>query len=551
MRKIVVATLCLIMAAGQARAQSAHDFEMGKNMEIFMNIFRDANIFYVDSTDPGKMIRDAADGMLSKLDPYTEYIPESEKDDLEFITTGKYGGIGALIRKSGEWVEISEPYYNSPADKAGLLAGDRILEVDSHAVNSQDLTKVSGMLKGTPGTIVTLKIRPINDTTDTKTVEIKREKIAVPSVPYSGMISDSVGYIKLTGFTEESSQEVRSAFEKLRSENKLSGLVLDLRNNGGGLLSEAARIVGIFVPRNTEVVEIRGKVKEYDSKYKTTSPPIDTKLPIAVLINSSSASASEITAGALQDLDRAVIIGQRSFGKGLVQAPRPIGYNSFLKVTTAKYYIPSGRGTQALDYTHRREDGSVGHVPDSLISEFRTANGRKVYDGGGINPDVKVEPKSYSKFTVIISALGYIDDFANRYAVDNQPVKDGFTVTDGIYDQFKSYMSDKEFEFESATSVILNELRQIAEREKYNGRIAAELDAIAEKIKDDKNAELNTFAPEIKEIIGEAIMNRWFYYQGRVRYSLKNDKEAARAIEVLSDRELYNKIITTQDTEKY
>ena len=551
MRRILTVSLLAVLTITVVRGQdNARDFEIAKSMEIFMNVFRDVNLFYVDSTDPGKMLKDAAEGMLENLDPYTEYIPESDKENLDIITTGAYGGIGALIRRSGEWVEISEPYYGSPADKAGLRAGDRILEIDSQSAHMQEVGQISGRLKGVPGTTVTLLIRPVEDTATNRKVEIKREKIVLPSVPYYGMLDNSTGYIKLDNFTDESSREVRSALEKLRSGNNLSGLVLDLRNNGGGLMSEAVKIVGMFVPRGTPVVETRGKIKEYDSYYKTTGSPIDTKLPLAVLINSASASASEIVAGALQDLDRAVIIGQRSFGKGLVQVPRPVGYNSFLKLTTAKYYIPSGRCIQAVDYTHRREDGSVGRVPDSLITEYHTTHGRKVYDGGGVNPDVKIESQYMVKFAAILSALGFIDDFANRYAVENEPVAEGFTVDDATYGRFGEYVESKNFDVETGTSHALRELRKVAEREKYDERIAAEIEAIADKIRDDKTADLKQFAPELKEMIAGAVVNRWYYYPGRIKYMIATDPLAAEAVKVLSDPALYDEITTARDTQK-
>lgn len=535
---------------GQNKTQNSLDYEIGKNLEIFSNLFRDANLFYVDSTNPGTMIKSAANAMLGKLDPYTEYIPASERDDFEFMTTGKYGGIGALIRQRGEWVEISEPYQDSPSDRAGLKAGDRLIEINDSLLRGMSTQRVSNMLKGPAGTTLHIKIRPIEDTTTIRALEIKRQRIVVPGVPYSGMVNDSIGYISLNTFTEDCAAEVATAFEKLRKDPKLSGLILDLRNNGGGLVNEAVKLVSLFVPRSTKVVDIKGKIKETDKTYSTSSHPIDTKIPLAILINRSSASASEIVAGSLQDLDRAVVIGQRSFGKGLVQSTRNIGYNSMLKITTAKYYTPSGRCIQAIDYSHRNEDGSVGHVPDSLIKEFGTKLGRKVYDGGGINPDIKVDPEYYSKFTAILLASGYMDDFTNSYAAHSRIDPDNFSVDDSLYSHFLEFMKDKPIEFESATEQKLKEVKLWAEREKYLDRIKELLDTISEKIKDDKMAELRTFAPEIKEVMTSEIITRKAYSSASIKHSLKTDKEVRRAVEILENQSLYKQIVTTQDTEK-
>lgn len=540
-----------------AIASQRRDLEIGRSMETFFNIFREVSLYYVDTTSPAEMVKEAGNAMLEGLDPYTEYLPAEEMADFETLTTGKYAGLGALIRKSsdGKWVEVAEPYKGTPSDKAGLKAGDRILSVDGVDMTGREVAFASDRMRGKAGTTATLVVRPIADTTATKTVTLKRERIAVPAVPYYGWIKDSVGqdsvgYIRLNSFTENCAAEVRAALLSLQqNQAPLKGLILDLRDNTGGILGEAVKIVGLFTPRNTTVVTTRGRVPEMNATYRTVGEPVAPTVPLAVLINSASASASEIVAGSLQDLDRAVIIGQRSFGKGLVQSTRPVGENGYVKLTTAKYYTPSGRCIQAMDYSHRNEDGSVGVLPDSLIRSFRTAGGRTVYDGGGIMPDYKTEVDYFGKFTIILLGSGYIDDFANRYAIEHRPSRD-FAIDDSTYAAFCAMMADKPIAFESGTERLLEQLRKVAEREKYSERIAGELEGIALKIKDDKAAELKAFAPEIRNVLADAIMTRWFYDAGRLEYMLRRDKTARQAADILLDRGEYTRIITTQDTDK-
>lgn len=542
-------------------AAQRRDLEIGRSMETFFNIFREVNLNYVDTTSPARLVKEAGNAMLEGLDPYTEYLPAEEMADFETMTTGKYAGLGALIRKSsdGRWIEVAEPYRGTPSDKAGLKAGDRIISVDGIDMQGREVAFASDRMRGKAGTIATLVIRPIADTTATKTMTIKRERISVPAVPYYGWIRttdrqggvDSVGYIRLNSFTENCAAEVRTALTALQHQagGILNGLILDLRDNTGGILGEAVKIVGLFVPRNTTVVTTKGRVPEMNSTYRTVGEPVAPTTLLAVLINSASASASEIVAGSLQDLDRAVILGQRSFGKGLVQSTRPVGENGYIKLTTAKYYTPSGRCIQAVDYSHRNEDGSVGSVPDSLIASFRTAGGRMVYDGGGIMPDVKLPAEYLGKFTAILLGSGYIDDFANRYAVGHAPTRD-FAVDDSLYAAFCDFMADKPIAFESATSRLLGQLRKMAEREKYSERIQGELDTIAEKIKDDKAAELKAFGPEIRDALADAVMTRWYYDAGRIEYMLRRDKTVQRAADILTDKSEYTRIVTTQDTDK-
>lgn len=558
MKKLILTVLALGFALGavaqQGKKNTERDMELSRQMEILLSVYRDANLLYVDSTKADKMTQDALKAMLSKLDPYTEYIPAQDMDEFEFQTTGKYGGIGSLIRQRGvgdkSWVEISEPYEGTPSDKAGLKAGDRLLEIDGVSLQGLGSPKVSSMLKGDPDTKFTLKYRPLADTMTTRTVELTRRRIAVPSVPYYGVLDGDIAFIRLNTFTEGSAKEVREALAKLKTEKPIKGLVLDLRGNGGGIVGESIDIINLFVPRGVQALKIQGRVPQLGATFTTRMEPIEKDLPLVVMINSSSASASEIVAGALQDLDRAVIVGQRSFGKGLVQSPRPVPYNGMLKITTAKYYTPSGRCIQALDYTHRREDGSVGTIPDSLIKTYTTSGGRKVYDGGGIMPDIKLESQYLSKFAAILIAYGFVDDFANIYAAQNARPKERFVVDDKIYDKFVKFMADKEIVYESMSSRKLKELADVAKKEKYDEKISKEIESIGEKIKDDKNQELITFKDEIKDILASSILTRWAYARVAIEESLSEDDEVEKAVEILKNPTEYHRILKEQDTTK-
>ena len=421
---IAAATL---VAAGAFTAASKPDFALGRNIQILFNMFRDVSAFYVDSVDTDEMLRDAAAGMTSNLDPYTVLIPEDEMEEFEILTTGKYGGIGALVRQSGDWIAIAQPYEGFPADKAGLVIGDKLLEVDGRSIRGLDVSEVSSMLKGSPGTALRLKVEKLL-TGEQADVTLRRERIKISGIPYYGMIADGVGYILHDDFTEECSLDMRRALVELKKQGATS-LIIDLRGNGGGILQEAVKILSLLVPKGTEVVSMKGRIGELDETFTTQTDPIDTRMPVVVLVNSQSASAAEIVSGALQDLDRAVLLGQRTFGKGLVQSTRPLGYNAFLKVTTAKYYIPSGRCIQALDYAHRNDDGSVGTVPDSLIREFRTSGGRKVYDGGGVMPDVRGMGLKEAVF--LLESRGLRVAFTGKGAVREQTLPPGAKIQRG------------------------------------------------------------------------------------------------------------------------
>lgn len=544
---IAAATL---VAAGAFTAASKPDFALGRNIQILFNMFRDVSAFYVDSVDTDEMLRDAAAGMTSNLDPYTVLIPEDEMEEFEILTTGKYGGIGALVRQSGDWIAIAQPYEGFPADKAGLVIGDKLLEVDGRSIRGLDVSEVSSMLKGSPGTALRLKVEKLL-TGEQADVTLRRERIEISGIPYYGMIADGVGYVLHDDFTEECSLDMRRALVELKKQGATS-LIIDLRGNGGGILQEAVKILSLLVPKGTEVVSMKGRIGELDETFTTQTDPIDTRMPVVVLVNSQSASAAEIVSGALQDLDRAVLLGQRTFGKGLVQSTRPLGYNAFLKVTTAKYYIPSGRCIQALDYAHRNDDGSVGTVPDSLIREFRTSGGRKVYDGGGVMPDVRIEPQYVSRFTTVLYGKGYLEDFANDYFRRHREGVDvdRFTLPDDEYDRFVEFMQDKDVEVESQTQRTVDELRRQAEREKYLDRISGELEAIERKLKDDKNADLQAFREDIRKLLESEIVMRYHYYAGVARHSALRDRKVRAAVELLADTARYRRILSQQDTER-
>ena len=520
-------------------------FEISKNLDIFSSLYKELNIYYVDETDAGELMKTGIDAMLESLDPYTTYIPESEKEDFEFMTTGQYGGIGAVITKNGDWVYVSEPYEGFPADKAGLIAGDKFVEIAGESAKAKSTEDVSKVLKGEPNTAVKVLIereglaKPFE-------VEIIREEIKLNSVPYYGLISDSIGYIKTRSFTRNISKEVIDAYKDMNANNDLKGLVLDLRGNPGGLLNEAISMANIFIDRGKEIVFTKGKIKDWDKSYKARNEAIDTKIPLVVLINRSSASASEIVSGAVQDFDRGVVIGQRSFGKGLVQQTRKLSYNAQLKVTTAKYYIPSGRCIQALDYSNRDEDGSVGKVPDSLRTEFKTlVNERSVFDGGGITPDITIEPEKFSNILRSLVSKRHIFNFANQYRRNNESIDDAksFVISDDVYSQFKQYLNDKEYEYETKTEKAIKKLEKDAEGEKYLSELQEQLEVLSSKMEESKNNDIERFKSEISELLEMEIVTRYFYQKGKIETTIKHDEEIAKAIDVLDNMELYDAIL--------
>lgn len=542
--RYLFAVLLIPVGIFSFRAADDNLFELSRNLDIYTTLFRELTIYYVDPVPPEEMVKESIDAMLESLDPYTTYIPESDADDYRFMTTGQYGGIGALIGQRENDVIITDPYENYPAQKAGLLAGDIILTIDGKAVKGKKYDEVSKMLKGHPNTELTISVqRPGETQPITRT--LLREEIQIKNVPYYGIISDSVGYIRLGGFTDNASIELRNAVQELVQKKNAKGIVLDLRGNPGGLLNEAVNIVNVFVDKGQEVVSTRGKIREWDKTYRALNNATDTKIPLAVLVNGASASASEIVSGALQDLDRAVIIGQRTFGKGLVQTTRPLSYNSQLKVTTAKYYIPSGRCIQALDYTHRNSDGSVLKVPDSLINEFKTKSGRKVYNAGGVMPDYTTEVPVYSSIAQAIVSKYLLFDYATTYRLKHPviPVAKDFRLSDAEYDDFVKWISNKDYDYTTESERKLEELKEKAERERYFAAISKDYDAVLKKIAHDKNADLKTHKSEIREILENEIVSRYYFQTGRIENSFGADPDIRLALNAIKDPVIYQSIL--------
>jgi len=519
-------------------------FEVSKNLDIFATLFRELNIYYVDDANPGDLMKTGIDAMLESLDPYTNYIPESKMEDYKMMTTGQYGGIGAVIQTKGDNVIISEPYEGFGADKAGLMAGDKIIKVDGNDASGKSSTEIREFLLGQPGTTLELVIeRPGTEELLTKTVT--REEVKIKDVPYSGMVADSIGYIRLGGFTESASAEVKSALADLK-EKGANKIILDLRGNGGGLLRESVNIVNFFVDKGTPVVSTKGKIKDWDKNYVALNDPIDTEIPVVVLVNSGSASASEIVSGSLQDNDRAVVMGSLSFGKGLVQQVRPLSYNSKLKVTVAKYYTPSGRCIQKLDYSNKNDKGKADAVPDSLITEFKTVNSKRpVFDGKGVAPDIEVKNKLLSDISASLLIKSLFFDFATNYRLKNETIAavENFALTDTEYDEFVAFLSDKDYEYTTESEDILVSLEKAAKEEESFDDLKAEYEALKDKLNTNKEGDLYKFKDEIKRILESEIVSRYYYQTGQIKVSLKHDIILEEAIKTLNNKVLYNSIL--------
>ncbi len=528
------------------------NFEIAKNLDIFYTLFREVNLFYVDEVDAGDLMKKGIDAMLKSLDPYTNYIPESAIEDYKFMTTGQYGGIGALIRKSGDYIMITEPYEGFPAHLAGLKAGDVITKINDKSTHKKTSKQISDILKGQPDTELEITVTRFGHE-QPLVIKLNRKEIKIGSVPYFGMINDEIGYVRLSRFTRGASKDVSDAVKELKSKNNAKSIILDLRGNPGGLLHEAVNISNIFIPKGEEIVSTKGKISQWDKVYTAMHQSVDDTIPVVVLVNRSSASASEIVSGAIQDLDRGIVIGERTFGKGLVQTTRKLSYNAQLKVTTAKYYIPSGRCIQALDYTHRNDDGSVGKVPDSLITKFQTRNGREVFDGGGVLPDIIVKPELMSNIAVSFirksTIFNYVTYFANN--VDSIDVPEKFVFTDDNFKQFKLYIDTIDIDYVSASRDELDKLIGVCKKEKYYDLVSAEMEQLKTKLERNKEKDLETFKEEITELITEEIASRYYYQKGRLRAMLLSDPIIKEAKEVLSEREKYNAILDgTYEKEK-
>lgn len=545
---LISAILMFVLFSTVAFAQETNknnDFEISKNLDIFSELYKQLDINYVDEISPGELVKTGIDAMLESLDPFTNYIPESQIEDYKMLTTGQYGGIGALIHKEGEYVIISEPYEGFPAHKAGLIPGDKILEVDGKSAKDKNTDEVSTILKGEPGTSLTLLIER-EGTEKPFEVSLKRENIKIDNIPYYGMLNENIGYIKLSGFTQNAGKEVKNAYLELKENNNLQGLVFDLRGNGGGLLNEAVNIVNIFTDKGELVVSTKGKDVSRNISYYTTNQPDDTEIPLVVLVDPGSASASEIVSGALQDLDRAVILGQRTYGKGLVQNVLPLSYNSKVKVTVAKYYIPSGRCIQAIDYSHKDDEGVAHKVPDSLISEFSTKNGRKVFDGGGIEPDVVMEPETLSPISMELLTKFIIFDYANKFAREHDSIAQPktFEIDDEIYNDFVNYVNSiKDFTYTTNSEKSLLKLKNMAEKEDYYDDIHAELEALEAKLMHNKEEDLQTHRDEISEMLKLEITSRYYFQKGKIISNLQSDPEVKKAIEIINDKKNYSGIL--------
>lgn len=525
-------------------AQNNNNFELSKNLEIYADIMRKLNLQYADDINPGDLSKTAIDAMLYQLDPYTVYVPESKLEDFELMTKGEYGGIGALIQKQGEYVVVTEPYEGFPAQKSGLKAGDRIVEIDGESALDRTSSEVSEKLKGVPGSDFSIVVIPFNDTTRV-TYDLVREKIKFPNIPYYGMLSSNIGYISLMQFNPNSGAEVKKAFIELKENNELEGLIIDLRNNGGGLLNEAVNIVNIFVPKGEVVVTTRGKLKESTMVHKTNTAVFDKKIPVVVLVNENTASASEIVAGALQDLDRGVVLGQKTFGKGLVQNILPLPYNSKIKITVAKYYIPSGRCIQAIDYFDQENNGKNGKIPDSLLTVYKTKGGREVFDGAGIFPDITVEPIKYSQISADLYAGNVIFNYVNEFVNINPEITspDVFIISDETYNEFKKYVAKQEFDYLTETEVLLERIGKSAERESYLDAIKEQLNELENSIKIEKQADIDKFRNEIEEMLRIEIISRYYYQKGKLIASLQKDKEVDEAIRILTNPDIYKSIL--------
>ena len=522
------------------------DFEIAKSFDIFHSVIREIRLFYVDDADISKLINESTNEFLAKLDPYTVFYPESKIEDFSFMTTGSYGGVGAILLDKQQSLLFVNIYKNSPADKAKLKIGDEIIAVNNIQITKENLTNIKQLLKGEPGSSIKITIKRYGQEQNI-TKKIIREKIVINNIPHAELLDNKFAYVKLSVFKRGASNDIKKKLLELKSKGKLQGIILDLRNNPGGLLNEAVNIVNLFVKKGSHILSTKGKVSSWNNEYKASQKPIFPDIPLVVLINSNSASASEIVSGAIQDLDRGVIIGQRSYGKGLVQTTRKLSYNTRIKITTAKYYIPSGRCIQALDYTHRNEDGSVGNVPDSLISGFKTLNGRTVYDGGGINPDIKIPFDTLSYFTKELEKNNILFDFCTQYFYNNKSIPDAsnFVITNNIYKQFILYLKENNIQINSESYYLSDELLQSAKENNYSTELINKIKTLKSSLKNNIEEEANTYKEQIIPILDKEITGRYYYDKGRVISSMDFDKELESAKKILSNSGKYQSLLIT------
>ncbi|NML66746.1 S41 family peptidase [Hymenobacter sp. RP-2-7] len=541
-RKKVLAVLALStlgLASFRVASDSERYFEIAKNLDIFATLFKEVNTYYVDEITPGKLVKTGIDGMLKSLDPYTNYIPEDDIEDFRTLTTGQYGGIGAVVIKRNGKTVVQSAYEGYPAQKAGLLPGDEILTINNVNVDKKTNADISKLLKGQANSVAKLIVTRYGQDKPVE-VNITRDRIQVENVPYYGMLTNDIGYFQLSGFTMDAGREVRNAVVRLK-EKGAKKLVFDIRDNPGGLLNEAVNIANLFVDKGLDVVSTKGKVTEWNKTYKALDVPLDTQIPIAIITSNRSASASEIVSGVLQDYDRAVLVGERTFGKGLVQATRPLSYNSQLKVTTAKYYIPSGRCIQEIDYSHRGEDGSLTKFPDSLRTAFKTQAGRIVYDGGGVAPDIDIQDRGIADITRVLIQKSYLFDFATRYRSEHATIAPAreFHLTEADYQKFVAFLQGKNISYNTDAERALTDLTKKVKEDKHYDDVKLELATIQRKVAVNKTNDLQRFKPEIRDLLETEIASRYYYEKGRTEASFDDDLNVQAAIAVLNDPNRY------------
>ena len=547
-KKVLIGSTFSVMILGLVAFKTVEDryFEIAKNLDIFATLFKEVNAFYVDEINPNDLMRTGISAMLNSLDPYTDYIPEDDIENYRTLTTGQYGGIGALVGKRNGINTIIMPYEGYPAQKAGLQIGDKILAINGIDITDKNTDDISRLLKGQSKTEITLSILRYGQS-DPFNVELKRERITINNVPYSGMINEDIGFIKLTDFTTQAGKEVKDALNNLKAEGATK-IILDLRGNPGGLLDEAVNVSNVFVPKGAEIVSTKGKVTSWNKTYTAPAEPVDTEIPLVVLTNSGSASAAEIVSGVMQDYDRGVLVGRKTYGKGLVQATRPLSYNSQLKITTAKYYIPSGRCIQAIDYSHRNEDGSVGRIPDSLKVAFTTRNGRKVFDGGGVDPDVAVDERRYASITVALIGKNLIFDYATKYRYDNPEIglAKNFKLTDDDYEDFVAWLSDKDFNYVTQVERTIKKLEKAAKEERYFDDIQTALESFKETAEVNKKDDLTRFKDEITYMLEQELVSRYFFESGMIEAAFDDDQDILAAVKILNDNDEYQRLLSSQ-----
>lgn len=532
MKYIHTLILALFLSVSLVAQEKQNNFEIAKSLDIYNSLLRELNLNYVDEINPGELNESAIKAMLDGLDPYTVFIPESDIENAKFMTTGEYGGIGALIQYDGEYTRISEPYYGWPAQKAGLIAGDAIIEVNGVDCVKKNTQEVSNLLKGQPGTVVKLKIKRYGQDKPLE-ITLKREKVKIDNIPYYKVFDNGVAYLSLSGFTRDAAKELKDKFVEMRKDRQLTGFILDLRGNGGGLMNEAVDIVNLFIPKGKPVVSMKGKATTANNLYPTTNEPLDLEIPLAILVDGNSASASEIVAGSIQDYDRGVIIGQRTFGKGLVQNILPLSYNTQLKVTVAHYYIPSGRCIQEIDYSHKKDTTQTKN--DTLGKAFKTMGGRTVYEGHGIAPDVKVDRDPYATVTAYLYAKNYIFDYANKFYSEHKSIDsaDRFQIDEATYQDFMKFVKEKNFTYTTESEKAIEKLKKTAKEEGYLEKIKPQIDLLEKNLATEKDNDLLSNRKDIEELLRSEIVSRYYYQKGRIVASLNDDPDLKRAFEIL------------------